>query len=646
MQDVLHQLWNFIQQIFTLDPQEPFEAATKVAAILGASVTVAATLFTETYPWLRAKIESRAVSKIFGEDLFPPKSIEKAIRYYIPPLCQSIDPAGGEESRLVHSVQAPLFETFDRVLSAETEEKYHILLADSGMGKSSAVTNYCVRHQRRWRKKYHVAMVPLGIPDADERIKKIENKSKTALFLDALDEDTLAMVDHVERIRLLIRDTHEFRKVIITCRTQFFSNDEEIPRETGVIKITVRSAGESAEQVFYKIYLAPFSDGQVKAYLKRRYPIWQRKRRKQAFEMVAKIPLLTARPMLLAHIEDLVKSSRDFQFSIDLYEEMVEAWIKREQGFVENSEALRDFSERLAADLYLHRAKRGAERIPKDELIALAKEWGIPISDHKLSGRSLLNRDAAGNFKFAHRSIMEYLLVQRFLHNDPRCLAVEWTDQMKTFMWENLQKHVGDTSSSSLSVPLLSFGMQGIDLLCDILSFELETTVLYTLGDFTSMATRTMLRICAWILECQGLSEVHLTLFHCSSSVGTRFNNLYDSHSDRWLSCVNNVVTTDHLGEGIRILCTDKAALLDPDECLINLDPDIVQATRKLNRALKKDRYYSELLVAPIFLEAVPSYVLIAKARNHLGKDQLAIFSEIFDPVRPPLPQPAKGISI
>lgn len=166
-------------------------------------------------------------------------------------------------------------------------------------------------------------MVPLGIPDADERIKKIENKAKTSLFLDALDEDTRAMVDHIERIRLLILETHEFRKVIITCRTQFFSNDEEIPRETGVLKITARPAGESAQQLFYKIYLAPFSDEQVRAYLKRRYPLWRWKKRRQAFRMVSKIPLLSARPMLLAHIDDLVSIDRSFSFSYELYEDMV-----------------------------------------------------------------------------------------------------------------------------------------------------------------------------------------------------------------------------------------------------------------------------------------------------------------------------------
>src|SRR2546426_7073611 len=107
--ELIHKAWNFIQQLFALDPQEPFKNSAKVATIVGAVLAVAATLITKTYPWLRAKIESRSVSRILGEDLFTPKSIERAVRYYIPPSCQSIDPTGGEESRLIHSVQAPLF---------------------------------------------------------------------------------------------------------------------------------------------------------------------------------------------------------------------------------------------------------------------------------------------------------------------------------------------------------------------------------------------------------------------------------------------------------------------------------------------------------------------------------------------------------
>src|ERR1044071_2391424 len=215
------ELPDLFKQIFTLDPNDPFKTGAKIVAILGTAFTIITTLVTKTYPWLRAKRDSRSVEKRMGAKLFTAASIERAIRYYIPPSCQSIDPSGGEESRLVHSVQAPLFKTLDNAISSE--ERYHILLADSGMGKTSALINYYVRHLHRWRRTYQITIIPLGIPDADERIKGLENKSNTILFLDAFDEDTRAMADHVSRLRELLNNTYEFFHVLISCRTQFFS---------------------------------------------------------------------------------------------------------------------------------------------------------------------------------------------------------------------------------------------------------------------------------------------------------------------------------------------------------------------------------------------------------------------------------------
>lgn len=430
--------------LVALNPDEPLKTWATVISMIVGGVALVTTLVTKTYPWARAKFESRKVAHSLGASLITPGNIERTIRYYVPPYTQSLDPAGGEESRLIHSVKSPLFKTLDDVLSPEGDDRYHILLADSGMGKTSALLNYYVRHRRRWwkKKKFDIAIVPLGIPDADDRIKAIQNRQNTVLFLDALDEDTLAMVDHVERLRLLLKATSDFQRVVITCRTQFFARDEEIPQGTGILKFGSRRGDESAEQVFYKIYLTPFTDEQIKHYLIKRYPIWRWKRRERAFELVKKIPHLTARPMLLSRIDDLVDADREFKYSFQLYEEMVAGWIRREKGFVNESDQLREFSERLAVNLYLNRGERGAERVTRDEIESLAKSWGISIFPGNLSGRALLNRDAEGNFKFAHRSIMEYLFVKHAIVSEQNCFWVEWTDQMKRFLWEMIEQRI------------------------------------------------------------------------------------------------------------------------------------------------------------------------------------------------------------
>lgn len=409
----------------------------QISSIAGTVLTIATTIITRTAPWLRSKITSHRASRRLGT-ILTQGQIERTIRYYVEPMCQDVDPAGAEEPRLVFGVRQPLFKALDAVLSHPAEFRYIFLLADSGMGKSSALINYYVRNLRRLHSPVQLELVPLGTPNVDERIAAIADKQNKVLFLDAFDEDTLAIVDHTERLRDLIRATREFQRVLVTCRTQFFAKDEEIPTRTGILKVGARGAGESAEYFFHKIYLSPFGDSEIRQYIRKRYPAWHPLLRRQAFRMVARIPNLTVRPMLLAHIDDLVQEQRELHTASQLYKEMVEAWLNREEGFIRDKNHLRKFSTLLAVDLYLNRSKRGAERVPLQEIEELAEASGIPLESWALTGRSLLNRDAEGYYKFAHRSIMEFLFVQAFLEGDQRCIKVSWTDQMQLFFIDHL----------------------------------------------------------------------------------------------------------------------------------------------------------------------------------------------------------------
>lgn len=167
--------------------------------------------------------------------------------------------------------------------------------------------------------------------------------------------------------------------------------------------------------------------------------------------LVRAVPLLTVRPMLLAYIPDLLASGAQVRRSFELYEAMVDSWLERESRWVKK-ESLREFSEHLAMDLYCNRERRGAERIPTDELSRLAAQWAILLESWQLTGRSLLNRDAAGNYKFAHRSIMEFLFVRRYIEEDPLICQAAATDQMVTFLADAIGsgkwKALGGTSLS------------------------------------------------------------------------------------------------------------------------------------------------------------------------------------------------------
>jgi len=88
----------------------------------------------------------------------------------------------------------------------------------------------------------------------------------------------------------------------------------------------------------------------------------------------------------------------------------------------------------IAEEILVNRTMRGMERIHYKELEPLAQRYGIKMADWQLRGRSLLSRDATGNYKFAHRSIMEFLFVSRFLTGKVEPLPEPWTDLMKKWL--------------------------------------------------------------------------------------------------------------------------------------------------------------------------------------------------------------------
>lgn len=398
----------------------------------------------KAFNWWRKQRDQRKLENGLSADLYSREMIEDALRYYIEPDCQSLDPAGGDEPHKVISTKEPLFKKLDEAFRNPSQYRYIFLLADSGMGKSTFALNYYARNVRQRKRPFVVALLPLGIPDVDKYITEIPDPKNTVLFLDAFDEDTLAIVDYKERLRDLLALTQRFKKVLITCRTQFFPKEEEIPTETGVIKVGPRETG-GRHYTFHKMYLSPFTNEQVEAYLKRRFRLWQWETRRKARKLVEKIPNLVIRPMLLARIDDLLESETDIQSTFELYETMVDSWLEREQEQVSggvDKTALREFSEQMAVDLYRNRKARGAERISREDLLLLAKKWEIPLEDWQLTGRSLLNRDAVGNYKFAHRSIMEFLFVQQFITGNEACKDIPWSDQMQAFLWERLEPYL------------------------------------------------------------------------------------------------------------------------------------------------------------------------------------------------------------
>ena len=427
----------------TLENITIWNAVIGTVIAFSALIATAISVWTRLRPIIKEKKDRRALIDAFGQGPFDKETIEKSTRYFIRSKCSNIDPAREVEIRhALAATQHDLFIMVDKFIFQENPIHHLLLLADSGMGKTTFVLNYYARHVRKRRRdKIKLAIVPLGHKDADQYIAKIpeDDRKDTVIFLDALDEDIGAISGYLERLSALMDACCKFRRMIITCRTQFFKRDEEIPVDTGIARIELNGSWTDSHYEFRKIYLSPFDDSDVSRFLKKRYPFWRFSDRKKAFEIVKKIPNLKVRPMLLSYIPDIISDGRQISKAYQLYDSMIDAWFDREEGWV-NKENLKEFSERMAMNLFVNREKRGMEKASHNEISRLAEQWNIPLESWQLTGRSLLNRDVEGNFKFAHQSILYYLFVKKFIELDmdarPR---ISWNTEMKKFLIEMIE---------------------------------------------------------------------------------------------------------------------------------------------------------------------------------------------------------------
>ena len=399
-------------------------------------VTVVISIWLLKQFWnLLMKIKLRKNQKVLNKDLFPYYSkadVYTATKYYIETKYQNVAPSEDDEPgrRYIASAKDKLIPLFtDNIFLFENNHsKHYLILADSGMGKTTFLINLYIAYKNKFHDpfsvdKFNIKMLPIWYPDSIEDIKAIANQENTILLLDAFDEDIEAVKDYKKRLNQILKVTDKFRAIIITCRSQFFPSQKEEPHETGYF-----TGGENGEYFFQKLYLSVFDSKDVKKYLKKQFHvILQYKNYAKAKVIADKSPNLVVRPMLLSNIKDLVSSSKEYNYTYKIYEELINRWLDRESSKHEIKEKygssdsfkhlLYNFSKKLAKDLYINRIKRNGYFIPKDEDFASGILHLSDIDDHLLTlsnmdGRrkSLLNRTAAGEYKFSHKSILEYFL--------------------------------------------------------------------------------------------------------------------------------------------------------------------------------------------------------------------------------------------
>ena len=357
---------------------------------------------------------------------FSKLEVEKAIKYYIQTKCQNIDPSKEQEPRqtFIFATKEILMNFFiNKVFrDIDSEHRHYILLADSGMGKTTFMINLYLKYACKFSKKYRVKLYPLNQKQFEVEIERMntEEKKQTILLLDAFDEDVKAEDDYKQRIQEIIEKTLYFRKVIITSRTQFFPKETDEPGETKIPK----GGGDKGFYVFKKLYISPFDTNDINKYLNKKFGFirfWNLQKKLKAQTIVRKSLYLMVRPMLLSRIDDLLKANRNFKYSFQIYEELVNQWIERESRRLSSNKRESFFSEmyKFSNDiaLYLYNNREKGLYINHEDIEPFAQKNNIDLKIIDLKSRSLLNRDAKGNYKFSHKSILEYFLALKTIEN-------------------------------------------------------------------------------------------------------------------------------------------------------------------------------------------------------------------------------------
>ena len=410
-------------------------------------------------------------------DYYSNSEVHRATKYYIPTKWQDLPPSKESELResLANILRAPviphLFErVFTPVKSRQVDSKFYLILADSGMGKTTLMINLFAKWSKRKRHK-EMRLYPIASNKTWQEIEKIKRLGKardTILLLDAFDEDYAAVENYQKRLEQIIWLTEDFYKIIITSRTQFFPSKQEILEETRI----KTNAGYHQIQ---HMYLSPFDDEDIEKYLDKKFGssliFWNRKQKKQALNIVKKAPNLMVRPMLLAYIDDLLDNEKNYQYSFQIYEEMVDKWIQREANRIAGKAERTNFSENLyrfsievATHLYKHPIN-DEYVIHYEDLDAFAQEHHINLSRVEMQSKSLLNRNSRGFCKFSHKSILEYFLMMHYAQNLEFALSFDF-DKMslaKTFHWEMVQYFLKKIAFDKTFI-FVRADLQGIDL--------------------------------------------------------------------------------------------------------------------------------------------------------------------------------------
>lgn len=386
-----------------------------------------------------AKIcKSNRSARKFVQRHFEKEKIKQIRKLFIPTQWQNLTPSIEDEPKAGTSriAKNPLIQFLLKSGFNENvdDNRFNIVLADSGMGKTTFMVSLFLKNYSciNLFHKYKMKLFHFGDSSILQYIKEIkpEEAHETILLLDAFDESKALQAEKGaesdgltddERFKKyldkVIEHVKGFREVVISSRSQYFPGQD---KEDYVLKVP-RYSGEGFHELI-KYYISPFDRKEIRRYLNKKYGIlrfWNRVKKQEAESIVYRSPKLMVRPMLLSYIDLLVDDQEHkFKHTFEIYETLIEKWIareaeKRKSDHIERErfkKALHEFSRLVALEIYNNQMENNL--LTKEDAQRICEKYKIDLHGYEATGQSLLTRDASQNWKFAHKSFLEYFLAK------------------------------------------------------------------------------------------------------------------------------------------------------------------------------------------------------------------------------------------
>jgi len=400
---------------------------------------------------------------------------ESAIESYFVPLKVREERAGETEP------EARDLDGFIDQWLAAPERNHLSLLGDFGTGKTwfcrrlagamAGVTGripICIL-LRDYSRAYDIEQVltdaltnRFGIPLAAgyKTIRRLSEEGRLLLIFDGFDEMERRASDYrtaLENFWEIAKLISPRAKILLTCRQAFFRHQTEetevLERKTGRAQPeTVRVVNRdgvidlAGRKEFEVAHLSEFDDGQIAQALQKLAPgAWEPVLAR--IRALPQIEDMAHRPVLLGMIAQTlpgIAASEDLNLAT-LYERYTEDLMRKRVETIP-AEQRRDFVQELAWEMQ----NSNRLNIPYSEFPERVKVYfGVKddpgqtaFFDRDIRTQSYLVRDGAGNYRFAHKSIMEFFVARKLAPllkegKAPECLL---TDAVVSFVYY-LLKH-------------------------------------------------------------------------------------------------------------------------------------------------------------------------------------------------------------